>query len=54
MINGSTQRHSYPFDKMIPVEPLNKFNSVAKQVEKKMHKKKQRQHNRKISTNNHE
>lgn len=45
----STQRESFPFDKMIPFKMLRYMVSTAKKVYKRMHKKKQREHNRKLT-----
>jgi hypothetical protein len=48
MRNGSHSRHSYPLDKQVPRSELRRMvgHSEAKQVLKKMHKKKQRQRDR--------
>jgi hypothetical protein len=42
----SHSRWSYPFDKRVP--KMIGYNSLQRQLEKKMHKKKQRQHDRKL------
>lgn len=63
MFNGSHSRQSYPFDKRVPIMRgkrerhltpdgyayMEGFTSGMRQEEKKMHKKKQRQHDRKLS-----
>lgn len=48
MFNCSHSRRSYPFDKMIPKDLEKECNSRGKAVIKKMHIKKQRQHNKKV------
>lgn len=57
MFNGGHQRHSYPLDKRVPKMPKKEremnygysyyigYGSGQRQVEKQMHKKKQRQYN---------
>lgn len=57
MFNGSHSRHSYPLDKRVPKMPKKErlseygytcyvgYGSGQRQVEKQMHKKKQRQYN---------
>ena len=49
MENGSHSRTSYPFDKMVPKMRGAFYDSNVRQAEKKMHKKKQRQHNLKLT-----
>lgn len=62
-MNRSHSRHSHPFDKRVPkMERKYKvtfesgssmyfgYGSVQRQIEKKMYKKKQREHNRKLCT----
>lgn len=51
MKNGSHSRHSYPFDKMVPKTITNnkgKLRISPNTVIKKLHNKKQRQHNQKL------
>lgn len=62
MFNGSHSRLSHPFDKRIPKMPKSErkttesgytyyigYDSNQRQLKKQMHKKKQREHNRRIS-----
>lgn len=63
MKDGGHQRHSFPFDKRVPkmerkhkiqvagTELYDGYGSETRQVIKKMHKKKQRQHNKKLTDN---
>jgi len=61
MYNGSHSRSSFPLDKMIPKMPkkvkvihddyvtFDGYGSLSRQLEKNMHKKKQRLYNKKVS-----
>lgn len=48
MFNGSHSRQSHPFDKRVPKMDSSWYNSAGRQVKKKMHTKKQRQHNKEL------
>lgn len=49
MMNGGHSRHSWPLDKMLPKKEsrIKDQTSAQNQVDKKMHKKKQRDFNKK-------
>jgi len=48
MYNGSHSRHSHQLDKLVPIGETKSLSSSQKKIVKKMHNKKQRQHNEKI------
>jgi hypothetical protein len=51
MFNGSHSRNSYPLDKLVPKMKGVFYNTIVRKLEKKMHKKKQRQYNLKLTKN---
>jgi len=48
MHSGSHSRHSHQLDKLVPISAIKSLSSLQKKVIKKMHNKKQRQHNEKL------
>jgi hypothetical protein len=51
MFNGSHSRESFPLDKPVPKMRGTFYNTIVRRLEKKMHKKKQRQYNSKLIKN---
>lgn len=47
-MNRSHSRHSFPFDKQLPVSESKGHDNITRRTIKKLHKKKQRQYNKRL------